>query len=533
MRVSLGASFVTAIVLWAASPVVGLWWLAWVAIVPVAWVVVTMAGTRAARIAVPLACALYLELLLVPALPFGLAEGQWGDAAVPVMVGDSPVLGVALVAIPLFGLLLYALRFGEPWGAELLGPRLALAATVLVPALAWTALDLVRAKIDPGGAWGPLFLSQADAPTVELAALGGPWLLTLVIVAFNYGLAVAIAKRRPSAVLVPAAAVAALAVVAIAVERAEPDGREIAVAAIQPGYDTAEDETQDVLRYWRDGTYDLAALDLIRDLGGLTREAAADGAELVVWPEAVAFVNLRERRRPRAALDRVAARTGTTIVAPYFDNARSEGAAFAVAPGGGATAPRPKQRPMWFLGEKGGDAPAPQPLRAARASIGTQLGVDVQDPAVARRLADAGAELDTSSTHDWEQLAPQHRALSELGAAATGIPVVRADWRYGSAIYGRDGATLADAGVARDRTVLTARVETGSATPYARFGDWVGWAALACAVAAGLAAAIARRSATRAGGPAFGGREPRRGSRPRPPCPAPPRAGDAPSQPPP
>jgi apolipoprotein N-acyltransferase len=488
VRVAIGAAVVTAILLWASSPAVGAGWLAWIALVPVASLVLGRPGTRAARLAVPLAYSVYLELLLVPALPFGIAEGQWGDAPLPVLIGGSPVLPVALVAIPLFGGLLYLIRFGEPWGAELVGPRLSTAATVLMPAFAWVALDLLRAKLDPGGSWGPLFLSQADTPASDLASLGGPWLVTLAIVGFNYGLAHLLVRRRPAPALVAAAGVAAALLLAAALDDGGRAGRAVTVAAVQPGYDTAEDESEPLLlRHWDEGTFNLAARDVVRDLGALTRRAARDGAELVVWPEAVAFVDLRERDGARSALARVAERSGVTVVAPYFDHASRTGAAFAVAPGGAYTTPRPKQRAMWFLGEEGGEATDPTPLRAAGARVGTLLGVDVQDPDLARRLADAEADVIVSSTHDWRQLAPQHRALASLGAAASGVPVIRADWRYGSAVYARDGSSIADAGEDRRRTVVVAAVEAGSPTPYARLGDVVGWASLGIAATAWLA----------------------------------------------
>jgi apolipoprotein N-acyltransferase len=504
IRVLIGAAFVTAVLLWVASPAVGAGWVAWIALVPVACVVVSRPASRAARIAVPLAYALYLELLLVPALPFGVADGQWGDAALPVLIGDSPVLPVALVAIPLFGGLLYLIRFGEPWGAGLVGPRLSSAAVVLVPALAWAALDLLRAKLDPGGAWGPLYLSQAGAPTSGLASLGGPWLLTLAIVGFNYGLALAVARRRPAPALVPAAAIAAALLVASAVDDEAPAGRTVTVAAVQPGYDTAEDESEPrLLRHWDEGTYNLAARDVVRDLGGLTRRAARDGADLVVWPEAVAFVDLRERDGARAAVARVATSTGVTVLAPYFDHARRAGAAFAVAPGGAYSAQRPKQRAMWFLGEERAEATDPTPLTAAGARVGTLLGVDVQDPNLAGVLADGGADLIVSSTHDWRQLAPQHRDLASLGAAASGVPVVRADWRYGTAIYSRDGSPIADAGEDRRRAVVAAAVDPGTPTPYARLGDFVGWASLAIAAAAWLATGVAGLATRRRRVPAW------------------------------
>jgi apolipoprotein N-acyltransferase len=496
VKVSIGAAVVTAILLWAASPAGGAGPLAWVALVPVATVVLSAPGTRAARLAVPLAYALYLELLLVPALPFGIASGQWGDATVPVMVGDSPVLLVALVAVPLFGALLYLIRFGQPWGAELLGPRLATAAAVLVPAVAWTGLDLLRAKLEPGGSWGPLFLSQLDPPAWDLAPLGGPWLVTLAIVAVNYGLALALVRRHPAPALVPAVAIAAALAISAAPED-EPSGPPVAVAAVQPGYDTAEEETEPrLLRHWDAGEFNLAARDLFRDLGGLTRRAAREGAEIVVWPEAVTFVDLEDRHGARAGLRRAARDSGVTIVAPYFDHVSQSSAAIAASPRGELTSPRPKQRPMWFLGERAAGA-EPRTLPAAKHELGTLLGVDVQDPNLSRALSDDGAEIVTSSTHDWPQLATQHRALASLGAKVSGVPVVRADWRYGSAIYDRDGEVLVDAGEGRARTVLVARIAAGSPTPYARLGDAIGWIALAVAATAWLAVGAARVAAIR------------------------------------
>jgi hypothetical protein len=60
---------------------------------------------------------------------------------------------------------------------------------------------------------------------------------------------------------------------------------------------------------------------------------------------------------------------------------------------------------------------------------------------------------------------------------------VRADWRYGSAIYGPDGELLADAGTALDRTVVVAEVASGPADPYPAAGDAFGWIALAVSLA--------------------------------------------------
>lgn len=526
-RTAIAAASLSALLLWASSPAVGAGWLAWVALVPVAVVVLGAPDTPGARLAVPLAYVLYLELLLVPALPFGLAEGQWGDVPAPVMIADSPVLAVALVAIPLAGAVLYLIRFGQPWGAAAAPRAASLALPVLVPACAWTALDFVRAKLEPGGSWGPLYLSQVDTPFSELAALGGPWLLTAAIVAFNYGLALALVRRTPVPVAVPAATLAAALLIGAGGGR---DGTRITVAAVQPGYDTAERERPE-LRHWRRRAFNLAARDVITDLRPLTERVAEAGAELVVWPEAVTFVDLSERAAARARVVRAARRSGATIVAPYFDRRSSSGAVLAVGPGGRVTEARPKRRPMWFLGERRAEGLEAGPLEAGGTAVGALLGVDVQDPGVAAALSGQGARLFASSTHDWDQLATQHRALSELAAAAAGAPVVRADWRYGSAIYDRDGAIIADAGQGRRRAAITASVELGGTTPYGRIGDLVGWIAVAVAAGAWLVA-LGGSAVSREGGPAAGGRAPRRESRPRPPSPAPPRAGGGPSRPP-
>jgi apolipoprotein N-acyltransferase len=532
-RLVAAAAIASALMLWAASPAVGAGWLAWFALVPIAAVVLAAPGSRWARLAVPGAYVVYLELLLVPAFPFGLTEGQWGDPVVPILVGDSPVLAIALVAVPLFGALLYALGFGQPWGARRLPGSLALVGAVAIPALAWTALDFARAKLDPGALWGPLFLSQAESPGGSLATLGGPWLITLAIVAVNYGIAAALVRRRASLALVPAAAVLALALGATAVERGRADAGSLRVAAIQPGYDTAEAERPE-LRHFSAGAYDLAAVDLIRDLDEPTRQAAGAGAELVVWPEASMYVDPREEPAVRMELTRLVRDAGVPLVVPFFrPSPVRESHVVAIVPaadGGAFTAARPKHRPLWFLGENPGSGER-GPLEIAGREVGLLLGVDTQDAHNAGALAAQGAELLVSATHDWQQSAGPARAYARLASRAAGAPLVRADWRYGSAIYDAQGSALADAGPERTRTAVVAAVTLADVpSPYARLGDVVGWLAV---IGAGLAAVAAIVGLSRAGGPAGGGQGPRRGSTPPPPSPARPRATAAPRRPPP
>ncbi len=481
------AAVASAALLWASSPAVGVGWLGWFALVPAAAVVLRAPATTGARLSVPLAYSLYLELLLVPALPFGIAAGQWGEPPVPVMIGDSPVIAVALVGVPLAGALLWLVRFGEPWLGG--GPL----AVIVVPALAWTALDVVRAKVDPGGLWGPLFVSQHAGPAGGLAALAGPWLLTFAIVAVNYAIALALARGRALPVLAGIAALVGSASLAAEAAVQIRGGTSLTVAAVQPGYDTAEDGRPE-LRYFKPGSYDLAALDTTRDLGALTRAAAARGAELIVWPEAAIWVDPRRDPLAAPALRRLANRTGAALAVPFFLPDRAQGATVLITPGGAPSATQPKQRPMWFLGEDGANRRSPAPVRAPGGRLGTLLGVDDQDAATGRRLAARGASVLASSTHDWEQLAVHHRAHARLLARASGAPLVRSDWRYGSAIYNRDGRELARAGDAKRRTVLVARIAPAAGrTPYTRVGDAFGWLAVGATVIVALTAAVRRR----------------------------------------
>ncbi|MDQ3992242.1 MAG: hypothetical protein M3229_01145, partial [Actinomycetota bacterium] len=274
----------------------------------------------------------------------------------------------------------------------------------------------------------------------------------------------------------------------------------VTVAAVQPGEHTAADDRFPFERF-HPGSYELAAVDVIADLTPLTEQAAARGARVVVWPEAMAYLDPTRVEPARTRLISLAQRTRTAIVVPYFVRAERQGAAVVVSPAGAISRALPKQRPSWFWNEDAGNRVAPRPVEAAGISIGTLLGVDNQDTSVARRLADAGAELIVSATHDWRELAEPQRAYSRIAAAATGTPLARADWRYGSAVIDADGTDVAAPGIEKARRVVVAEVHTRSgSTPYMAIGDVIGWLCVAVAAPLWLAAlATGLRRRARAG----------------------------------
>jgi apolipoprotein N-acyltransferase len=494
--VVVAAALSSALLLWLASPAVGFAPLAWVALLPAGLVALRDPASRAGRAVVPLTVAFHLELQIVPALPFGIAENQWGEPALPVLVGESPVVAAALLYVPAVGALLYLVRFPQPWPDAALRSGVA---AVWVPALAWAGLDLLRARYDPSGLWGGLFLSQHASVTVQLSALAGPWLLTALQVAVGYGIALLLVRRAGA---VPTVALVAVALVASAVGTlalGRAGGDAVAVAAVQPGYDTTEWDRAAPVRSFAPGRRDLvqATHDVVADLRRQTRGAVRRGAEVVVWPEAVAWVDLARSGSVRGQLAALARHLGAAVLVPSFDPAHAESAALAVRPDGSFTERAPKQRPMWFLGERAPDDPV-RPLDVRHALLGVLLGVDVQDPGRAREVAARGATILVSSTHDWQELAVQQRALSRIAAASARVPLVRADWRFGSMIVGADGRLLADASGGRARTALVASVEErASDAPYLRVGDLLGWAGLGVFAACWAARFRARRPGAR------------------------------------
>lgn len=486
IALTVAAALASGALLFAAAPFVGVGALAWFALVPVAVIAMRGPGTRLARLAVPLAYTIYLELLLIPALPFGLTRNQWGDdPVVPILIGDSPVLITAIVILPLAGLALYLLRF--PFFLRLrASEKTSWLPLVLVPSFAFTALDFLRSGFEPGGLWGPLFVSQEDTIALRLAELGGPSLVTLAIAFVNFSIAYALVRPRLAVrTLAGVGACAIAATLALAFSGGSERGSTVTVAVVQPGYDTAQFEL-DVLRNFRRPNRDdeLGTLDLIADLAPLTREAAEAGATLVVWPEATGWADPFTSEATQRALRELVTSTGTTLVVPYFLRSRSHGATVIVSRDGSISRAQPKQRTMWFLGEKSDNRVAPEPVVVDGLAIGTMLGVDSQDAAIARQLVRAGAELITSSTHDWEQLAPQHAAFARVSAVALDVPIARADWRNVSAIYAADGTVAASTGRETKRAIAVAEIKTGAgSTAFATIGGVVGW--LAVAVSAG------------------------------------------------
>ncbi|MFJ9041657.1 apolipoprotein N-acyltransferase [Streptomyces sp. NPDC102406] len=476
-----------------AFPAPSLWWCAYAALVP--WLLLARSADSPRRAA--------LDGWL-GGLGFMLAVHHW---LLPSLHVFTVVIAALLGALwAPWGVLVRRLLHGVPT------PGRGAAALVAVPS-GWLMVELVRSWQGLGGPWGLLGSSQWQvAPALRLASVGGVWLVSLLVVAVNTGVAVLLVARDARAPAV-AGLVATAAVTGAAwawAPRPQTDGQ-ARVAVVQPGVIDGADSAE--RRFDREEA--------------LTRRLAGQDVDLVVWGESSVSFDLADRpdlARRVAALSRaVDADVLVNVDARRRDaDAGSPGihkTSVLVGPGGPTGERYDKMRLVPF-----GEYVPARTLLGWATSVGKAAGEDrvrgtrqvVMDvrhggrelrvgplvcfesafPDMTRELTRDGARLllaqSSTSTfqHSW---APgQHASLAAVRAAETGRPMVHATLTGVSAVYGPDGRRAGawlptSASAARVYTVPTAH----GSTLYVRFGDWPVHAAVA--ILAVLAAAEAAR----------------------------------------
>ncbi|MCX4968017.1 apolipoprotein N-acyltransferase [Streptomyces sp. NBC_00654] len=466
-----------------AFPAPGLLWFAWVALVP--WLLLIRSAGTGRRAALD---------AWIGGTGFMIAVHHW----------LMPSLHVFIVVLAALLGLLWA-----PWGllvAGLLGGRpsapRSVAAVVLVPS-GWLMIELVRSWEGLGGPWGLLGASQWEfAPALRVASVGGVWLVTLLVLAVNTGVAlllVAPAARAAGGLSLVACAVAVAAMWSWA-PRPEHVGT-ARIAVVQPGVVEGPGSVQ--RRFARSEE--------------LTRSLAGRDLDLVVWGES--SVGVDPLRSPAtaarlAALSRlVGAELLVNVDARQTDASGRTGifkSAVLIGPGGPTGDRYDKMRLVPFgeyvparaaLGwaTSVGKAAGEDRLRGTRPVVMTLPGgqglrfgplvcFESAFPDMSRQLTRDGARLliaqsSTSSfQHSWAPA--QHASLGALRAAETGRPMVHATLTGISAVYGprgdrvggplgpgTSGAAVFDVPLARGTTL------------YVRLGDWPVYGALAALAA--------------------------------------------------
>lgn len=226
---------------------------------------------------------------------------------VTVVYGQAPPLVGVLAPV---GLAVYIAVFGAAFGAGAAWLERRGAAGPFALAALWTTLDWLRHHFLSGFPWGVIGYAQHDNPALmALAAFGGVYVLSFVTVLGSaVGIALlraARAGRRPPREVAFATAVVTLALAAGfaqgAREGAPPTGS-IRIAVVQGNIDQGvkwseafQEETMSIYE-------------------GLSRQAGAQGAELILWPETAVPASLETDARFRTRLEDLARELDAVLV---------------------------------------------------------------------------------------------------------------------------------------------------------------------------------------------------------------------------
>lgn len=450
-----------------AFPPYGQWYLIWVAMLPM----------------------LLAQYRVLPArmssLASAVAIGGWGWGFFgPIFAGTGSFMEWLPAAMFLISLLTDS-------GLRAFHERTGYRFFVLNGAVSWVGFEMIRLFLPIAGSWGFLAHTQyAQTWLIQPVATFGVLGLSFLIVLVNYALAQALLgalDRRwqldPAAPTpAPRASRRWLAGVGLALAAwlaysqillLQPAGPSVRVAAIQPA-------ASPVLSANR-GQTELAQ-QLLERMREQTRAAAAQGAQLIAWPEGAMLFD--PQADDRLALRQLAQETQAHLAVGYIVPLSAQvfrNEATVIDPQGTFLGVFGKDHPVVFGGETSPTRGTYPVYDTALGRVGTIICYDLDFTDTARKLARQGAQLIAVPSQDWPAIANIHYTHLVFRAVESGVAMVKADGGYDSAIIDPHGriVRLAASPQGQEAT-LVADVPLGTGTTLAtRLGDWVGWLTLA------------------------------------------------------
>lgn len=458
-------------------PEADLWWWAYVGLVPLLLLVAASSDRREA-----------LWRSWSAGTGFFLVLHHWLAPSLGVFVVPAVVI-VAAAWLP-FGLTTW-------WMLSRADRRGSAAACLVVVPSIWVVTEVVRSWHVLGGTWGVLGLSQASVrPVLAIAALGGVWLVSALLLVTNVAVALAL---RPGTSVGERLAALAFAVVVVGVSvtygltRGEPEvTHHVRLAGVQPGLIHGPG-----LR-----------LDTNIDL---TLGLDPDDVDLVVWGQSSVGFDPDVDQGVRERLEEVADAIGVDVlvnVDARGPDGRISKTSVLVRPGVGLDDRYVKQRlvpfgeyiplrPLFGWLERLTDAAEEDRLpgtgmvlmRSGDLVFGPIISYESTFPDMRRTVSRMGAEMtivqaaSTTFQGSWAQ--PQQARYEAVRAVESGRPSVLVAVSGTSAGFDprgrelfwwpsdRTGAFVVDVPLSQDETV------------YVRFGDWVPLlAALVCVASA-------------------------------------------------
>lgn len=513
--VALLAAAIAGFGLWVAFPPYGHWWAAPLGVALLAIAV----RRRQVRAGVGLGAVTGMTFF-VPLLSFtGLQVGWWPW----LLLAALQALYVAVLG----GAAAYANGLVERW--EWLWP--------LMTGLLWTAQEALRSRTPFGGfPWGRLAFSQADAPTLRWAAIGGAPLVTFLVATVGGLAAVAAwrlahAARRPGAThirggVIAVGAACTLTALGAAVPTPHATGRSLVVAVVQGNVPRTGLDFNAQRRAVLDN-HVAATLDLAEDVQA-GRRARPD---MIIWPENASDIDPLVDADAAGLISQAARAVdapilvGAVLAGPRPGTVRNAGVVWTAS--GGPAGIYVKRHPVPFaeyvpmrdlvrrvtpLVDRvradfvaGTDA---GPLSIGDVAVGDVICFEVAYDGLVRDSVSRGAQLlavqTNNATFNYAE-ASQQLAMVRLRAVEHARPALMASTVGISAFVDPDGTTR-DATDMNTRAVLVREIRLASEPTMAtRLGvapEWV----LVCAAAAVLMAGRRRRGEPMHGKSQFWGR---------------------------
>ncbi|HJT44508.1 MAG TPA: nitrilase-related carbon-nitrogen hydrolase [Rhizomicrobium sp.] len=436
------------------------WWLAWIAPVPLLW----LAYGKVPR--------WHLRLAAVAAFACGqiyMVQSYWGML---------PPVGLALMMFGMGALLAATIRFAQRCWQRL--PSLAV--LVAFPA-AWTSVEFAISLVSPHGSWGALAYSQVSfPPAIQVASLFGLYAITFTLCLFANALAL-VARGIWKAAL-PGLAVSALVLAFGWLHLGQPQG-ETVHAAMLADWDGRLKTTKKL---------DFAASRAMAEqYAAMARQEADKGARFIVIPETAIAADPIWRDQALAPLAEVAREKDLTIVAGVVLVKPWRNAAFSFLPDGSQRSY--DKRHLLPPGEdKFTPGPGAGPLGNGRS---VAICKDLDFPRTIRSDAlnaeDKGIRLMAVPANDFIEDGWIHARMAVMRGVENGFAVVRSAFNGLETVSDARGRVLARASTVQAGMVkLSAEVPLGPGpTLYTRIGDVFAW--LCVAAALGLAVWVFRK----------------------------------------
>lgn len=354
----------------------------------------------------------------------------------------------------------------------------------------WVGFEIIRTFIPGIATWGFVnYTLYSQTWLIQPVSIFSIYGLSLLIMLINYSLGqwllvrfdarwqlesvVPVSAKRTQRWLLGVGITAALWVVLSLVQytAAPGDVETVRVAAVQLGEEEVAFSHPEMDAYAR-----------LNTLAALTRDAAAQGAQIISWSElALPFDPQQEFT---AELSALAAETDAYLVLPYgvFEEEGVRNEVVILSPTGEFSEPYAKAHPVLFAGEPYGLNVGRFPVyETPLGTLASIICYDLNYTDATRKMAQQGAQIIAAPSSDWAGIAEKQNVHLVFRAIETRTAIVNAEKAFDSVIVDPYGRILEETiSLEPARAVLVQDVPLGSAdTIYLRTGDLPGWVALA------------------------------------------------------